>query len=379
MSEAFSGSQRESRPSQRFSLSWGAQIAIASIGAAVCWALTFIWILIRGIPQIFALHDWTRQTAPFFAGYILSSVFSAWIVILVVEVFLPFDLQSVGQLFPFVPVALSLLLGILLRHRWDPAAVFFVTVIPAILVHFLPLIWLERWVDRLVDSGDFGRAVRYGRLTASFDPTRFGRILLIAGCYSEAASFLRRSAFDKNGRPRLTDYNLYLYAMALLNAGRFGECQELLELAVSVPQEFEYFHIAMADCLLSQSRDPARAHSIIGEVMARFSLQADSPERLERKATCIALDAWAMARCGLVTESEMQIEMSRRLSRGLSSRSSAAVEHLIGSAWLALGKYERAKAAFEESLNLFPNGDIGLQARKSLAKLLEASEYSNPL
>jgi len=218
MSEALPGNQ-ESRLCQRFTLSWQAQIAIASIGAAVSWTLTFIWILSRGFPQIFSAHDWDQQTAPFFISYCLSSVFLAWLVILVIEVFLPFDLQSVGQFFPFIPIATSLVLGFLFRHHWDPAAVFFITVIPSILFHLLSLIWLERWVDRLVIRGDFNRAVRFGRLTASFDPRRFGRILLSAGCYNEAANFLRPSAFHKSGRPRLTDYDLYLYTMALLNVG----------------------------------------------------------------------------------------------------------------------------------------------------------------
>lgn len=365
--------QPEKIPYRRCRLSWGSKLTLALIGASVSWTLVFIQTNSQAIPQILSLHDLTRQTAPFFGAYSLGCVFSAWIVILIVEVFLPFDIQSVGLLTTFLPVALPLLLGFLLRHRWDPAAVFFITVIPAILVYTLALTCLNLWVKRSVRRGDFDRAFRLSRPFAAIDPSGCGWMLLQAGRYREAARYLRPCAFGKDGRPRLTDINLYYYAMALLNTEEFSECQELLESAVSVSQDFEHFHIALADCLLSQNKDAERAHSIIGEVLARFSMKPNRPHLWERKAVCIALDAWALARCGLGKESELQIEMARRLSKRFVPRDSAVVEHLIGTAWLALGDSNQARSAFLDTLKLFPRGDIGLRARRSLDSLERSS------
>jgi hypothetical protein len=105
------------------------------------------------------------------------------------------------------------------------------------------------------------------------------------------------------------------------------------------------------------------------EVITKLSAKPDGPYERERKAICVAVDAWALARRGHSKESELQIERVRELSTGFGPRDSAAVEHLIGTSWLAIERYDLARAAFQETLNLFPYGDIGLQARRSLDRL----------
>ena len=121
---------------------------------------------------------------------------------------------------------------------------------------------LKRSVLQAKLEGRFDRALRLDRLARLIpgygDPLE-GSILFSSGRYPQAQEFLRPRAFDGQGKPRLQNRNLYLYAIALANDAREAEAQPLLEEAVRVPQKTGSLHVALAACLLSLEKEPERA------------------------------------------------------------------------------------------------------------------------
>ena len=193
--------------------------------------------------------------------------------------------------------------------------------------------------------------------------------MLQAGRYREALDLLKDSAFDEKGRPRLTNVNLYFYAVALMNEDRNAEAQELLEAAIQVPQKMDYFRFALADCLLSQNKDASRACELVEQVMANLKKKRNAAQQRTFMAHCIAVRAWALACCGRREESETRLQEALSGSKGFEAREVAALKTVAGVTWQTLGDLKRARAAFQEAAKLYPHGDVGLRARRKLAEL----------
>jgi tetratricopeptide (TPR) repeat protein len=194
-------------------------------------------------------------------------------------------------------------------------------------------------------------------------------LLIEAGRCTEARDLLKPLAFDENGQPRLTSMELFHYAAALSQSGERVAAQELLEAAIQTPQEKGHFHEGLAKCLLLQNKEPDRARELIEQVMATWGEKLSPEERLSRPPYWIALHAWALARCGRREEAEARVQEALAKASALTERDQAGARLYAGRTWLALGDEEKARAAWKEVESIYPQGSVGLSARKELEKL----------
>jgi tetratricopeptide (TPR) repeat protein len=234
---------------------------------------------------------------------------------------------------------------------------------------------MRRKADALAMRGDYDGALQISRtwLRSKVYGRPFqGQIMLQAGRYSEALELLKDSAFDEKGRPLLKSLHLYFYAMALMGQGEYPEAQRLLEAAVLVPQKMEdYFRFTLAECLLSQNKEANRALDLVEQVIANLKRKSQSKQDCIFLAQCMAVHALALASCGRREEAEARLENAFAESNSLGKDDLAGLLNLKGATWQALGDSEMARAAFHQTLVLFPYGSIAMLARRKLATLEE--------
>jgi tetratricopeptide (TPR) repeat protein len=162
---------------------------------------------------------------------------------------------------------------------------------------------------------------------------------------------------------------LYQYASALSLNGEYAVAQELYEAAIQTPQENGYFHEGLARCLLLQNKEPDRARELMERVMATWSEQLPAEEKPSRQAHWIAVHAWALARCGRREEAEARLQEALAKTSTLHEREQALARLYAGRIWLALGDMEKARTAWKEVESIYPQGSVGISARKELAEL----------
>jgi hypothetical protein len=248
----------------------------------------------------------------------------------------------------------------------------FIAPIGILILWGVALTKLKMWIHGLARQGEFDRAIqmdrRYARIPGYGTPLE-GSILFNAGRYPEARTFIKPFAFDEQGQPKLTGLGIYTYALALENDGMEAEAQKILEAAVQVPQRTAGFHVALATCLLSQKKDAQRACELMEIALATKDIQgaghrhdADYLRRLGRYA-------WALAACGRRQEAEAKLQEAFAGSNGLKPRDLAGVHYFAGEAWRSLGEWKKARAAFDETLRLCPDGAGATSAQKALAKM----------
>jgi tetratricopeptide (TPR) repeat protein len=201
-----------------------------------------------------------------------------------------------------------------------------------------------------------------------------GTILFNAGRYAEARAFMKPFAFDEQGQPKLTGMGIYTYALALENDGMEAEAQKLLEAAVQVPQRTAGFHVALATCLLTQKKEAQRACELMETALATKDLQGTGYGRNADYVRRLGRYAWALAACGRRQEAEAKIQEALAGSNGLKARDLAGVHYFAGEAWRSLGEWKKARAAFDETLRLSPDGSGAIEAKKALAKMREEAQ-----
>jgi hypothetical protein len=274
---------------------------------------------------------------------------------------------------PMIVLALSALLGDPSGAGqrsplyWSVGAAFALTIlfVPfALLMGVIP-IWLVR-------RGKYDLALQLNRLffwTPGNNSSTEGWILTMAGRYAEAREYLKPLAFDEKGHPRLTSVEFFLYALALSIEGEEATAEMLYEAAVHVPQKTGDFHFGLADCLLTQKKDPDRARKLVESVLAGIPVSPRSTQQRANRAQMIAFHAWALASNGWRTEAELRLQEAMASSAGIGKCSLAAIQLPVGDTWLTLGDSEKARASFRRAVRLFHFGDIALRARKKLAEL----------
>jgi tetratricopeptide (TPR) repeat protein len=155
---------------------------------------------------------------------------------------------------------------------------------------------MKRKAVALATQGDYDGALRISRkwLRSETYGRKFqGWIMLAAGRYSEALELLKDSVCDEKGRPLLKSQYFYYYAIALMSEEKYSEAQPLLEAAVLASQKGgDYLRFSLAECLLSQDREPARALDLVEQV--RGDLNSHSKQDRLRLAQCNAVGAWAL-------------------------------------------------------------------------------------
>jgi len=355
-----------------------AHFAMVAALAVVSWWLQIRWVNTPYFLHILSTNQRSLLLTPLYLVQAMSILSTGWAVYLFFRVLGRFG--HVGTaLTALVGIPFSIFIWNALLNDWlGPGrsgplkTVLWFAPIVAILLYPLPIMAMKRKAVALAMHGDYEGALRVSRVWLRSDVygAKFqGWVMLEAGRYSEALELLRGAAFDRRGRPRIKDIHLYFYALALMNDDKEAEAQPLLEAAASVPQKAEYFRLALADCLLSQKKEPARAREIIEQILAKSQLKPDSAGRRQFLAQCVAVHAWASASCGLREEAEARINQVSEESAGFEARDRAGLWHLAGVTWQALGDREKARTAFQSALTLYPFGDIAVRARKELSEM----------
>ncbi|MGA3079809.1 MAG: tetratricopeptide repeat protein [Terracidiphilus sp.] len=222
--------------------------------------------------------------------------------------------------------------------------------------------------------GRFDQALRWNRWLCwipGYGGSLEGWILLEAGRYSEAQAATKPLAFDKHGNPRLANWQLLYYAMALSHQGKGAEAQDLLEAALRLKPKIGRFHLGLADCLLEQGKDPETARALLEQVQANWQEESDTSGRRAKQALREARYAFALAGCAGRVEAILHMLQASAGSATFISRDRAWLRYYAGETWRALGDTEKARAAFEEASELHPYGQVG---QRSQNRLLETGK-----
>lgn len=245
--------------------------------------------------------------------------------------------------------------------------------IPLLMVYVKAVSFLKMRAYRLGHDGHTERALeleRRWRWLPFYGSSLAGSILFNAGRYREAQEFIKPTAFDAEGKPRLGTPEIYTYALALGNDGRLAEAQPLLEASIPVAAKPDGFRVALATNLLEQGKDPERARALLEEAMATPIAQSTAYGQQADEAKRIARYAWALASCGRKQEIATQVQAALVHGAGLKDSDLAGIHYFAGEAWKAAGETAKARAAFQESLRLMPDGVTAIASKKGLAELV---------
>ena len=238
-------------------------------------------------------------------------------------------------------------------------------------VYLLAVRRIKTRVYRTGHKGDCDEALRMDRFWSAvpfYGSSLRGSILFNAGRYREAQAFLKPLAFDAHGQPRLASFELYSYALALVNDNRAAEAQPLLEAAAAAAPDNDSLKVALASCLLTQDKEPERAARLLEEVVNSPRRGRQGAESAADDAARIARYAWALAACGRRQEAQSRIDQALQLALNLRPDDAAGVQYFIGEAWRVMGENAKAQAAYDEAVRLQPTGVISLSVQKALAK-----------
>lgn len=254
---------------------------------------------------------------------------------------------------------------------WAKTAVFYGH-LGLIFVGVLALRRLRFWIYTVGHRGEFDRALRLNRMAMQipgYGDSLEGPILFNAGRYREARVFLKPTAFDAKGQPRLKSVELYTYALALENDGQTEEAEKLLQAAVNASPQSDALKVALATCLLAEEKEADRACKLLEEAMAAPMARMPSYAKRADDARRTARYAWALASSGRCDEATAKIQQALKEGAGLKDADLAGVHYFVAEAWRMLGNTTEARNAFNEAIRIRPDGVTALSARKGLAKL----------
>jgi tetratricopeptide (TPR) repeat protein len=275
-------------------------------------------------------------------------------------------------------IIVTIIMVIMISHVPNQVkTIVFFAPIGIFIVGAIALAKMKMWIYGLARQGEIDKAIqmdrRLSRIPGYGTPLE-GPILFNAGRYSEARAFIKPFAFDEQGQPKLTGMGIYTYALALENDGMEAEAQKLLEAAVQVPQRTTGFHVALATCLLSQKKDAQRACELMETALNSKDLQNTAYGRDADYARRLGRYAWALAACGRRQDAEAKLQEAFVGSNRLKQRDLAEVHYFAGEAWRSLGEWKKARAAFDETLRLSPDGSAATSAQKAMAKMREEAQ-----
>jgi tetratricopeptide (TPR) repeat protein len=196
-----------------------------------------------------------------------------------------------------------------------------------------------------------------------------GWILALAGRYSDARNYLRPLAFDKQGAPRLTSPELFLYAMVLSIEGEDAKAEELFEAAIQVPQSTGDFHFGLAELLLTRKDNSERARELVEAVLAGYPAHPQSIELRSTRAQMMAFHAWALASNGSRHAAESRMQEAVTSASGSGRFNLASMQLPIGEMWATLGDRDKARASYQSAVMQFPSGDVAARARRKMTQL----------
>jgi tetratricopeptide (TPR) repeat protein len=231
---------------------------------------------------------------------------------------------------------------------------------------------LRFWIYTVGHAGEFDRALRLNRLAMQipgYGDSLEGPILFNAGRYAEALAFLKPLAFDGAGNPRFGSTDFYTYCLALNNVGKPDQAEKLLDSAVHAVPQADAFKVALASCLLTQEKDADRACTLLEEATATPQRREWSYGQRADNARRTARYAWALAGAGRSRQATEKIQQALAEGANLQPADRAGVLYFVGEAWRMLGDTSEARNAFNQAMEIRPDGVTALSARKGLAKL----------
>jgi tetratricopeptide (TPR) repeat protein len=376
MSLASAESRNSKKKASWLPLSWGAQFAIAIAGSAIVWWWRIAWTDGAYSP---APGNVGLAAAELMLCSTLSLFLPLWALLLLTKQLGRYGrwgtaLSSLLLLSFTLWIMNALITGWVQTGRGGVVRwLVLLSPIAFILLYPLPIMRMRRKADALAARGDYEGALRTSRKwlrSQTYGPAFQGRIMLQAGRYSDALELLHGSAFDKKGKPLLTSVNLYFYAVTLMCQKKYAEAQALLEAAAAVPQRYEdQFRFTLAECLLSQHKDAHHALEFVDGVLTKLRKNTRSNEGRGFIAHCIAVKAWALASCDRRDEATASLDEAFAGSDALDKDDLGGLLNLKGNVLLALGDREEARAAFLQTLAVFPFGNVAMTAQRGLEDL----------
>jgi tetratricopeptide (TPR) repeat protein len=246
------------------------------------------------------------------------------------------------------------------------------TALVGVVLWSLGLNRLKFWIYRQSRKGDHDRALRLNRICAwipGYGTSYEGLILFDAGRNAEACQFLKPLVFNSVGQPRLESLELYIYCLAITNAGHPAEAEPLLEAAIRVKRPPDSLEIALASCLLTQRKEAVRACLLIEKVMGTPELRISNSGRQADHAARLARFAWALAAAGRKDEAQSRIQEALAAAALLKNDDAATVQYFVGEAWEALGNIPSSRGAYQSAIELRPEGVTAVSARNGLDRL----------
>ena len=225
-------------------------------------------------------------------------------------------------------------------------------------------------------AGDYDRAIRWIRRIGLGHPNSRlvemeGVAQALAGRKPEAEQCLREALALIGGEPKDRRSSILgCLGEVLTDQGRYEEAGKCLQGAIDLGgDKIGSSRMDLAELLLHQGNDPARALALIDEairLMPRKYVARFSPSRQAKRA-------WALATLGRTEEAAGAIRRGLEVRKEFSVAFFAAARLNIARAYAAMGKLTEAREQFRAAAEADPSGKSGQQAQVELARLAEAA------
>jgi tetratricopeptide (TPR) repeat protein len=292
----------------------------------------------------------------------------------------PWDpIEPGGPRFDWAPtlraVPASLVVFVLMNfgavQKWMGDPIRLLYVIPAMMWYW----FFEQVVmNSAIRRGDYDGALRVVRRFRFCNPEggaalrQRGLVLLIAGRFGEAEVALRRAVATLRSRAAQARALEYL-GDVLLEQGRYEDAQRSYEAALHALPGFRRPYRGMAELLLRQGGDPARALECVENIVGssgpsrnRFTLNGQSRDDYW------SLKAWALAEAGRGAEVERAVAEAIKFTTSKSGPDLAATYRRLGLAMHAMDRQAEAEEYWKKAKDADPHGRWSALARAALGE-----------
>jgi tetratricopeptide (TPR) repeat protein len=239
----------------------------------------------------------------------------------------------------------------------------------------------QYYVNTALADGDYDEALRRTQLLetkyAQALTTLYyrGTVLLFAGKYSEAESFLRQCLPEAMKANKFQAEVLTNLGYALMRQGRYDEATRMYEAVLKLNPMSGHGTSGLAEVYLFQGIEPQKALDIIVQFM-----KVTPKRRVRDKSTWGAIrgdEAWALALLGRYNDAREAIGLAFEMTDKSFNPGVASLRYKEGKVFQIHGDPGRATKSFSQAIQLDPDGAMGQLARQALAEMKSAAT-SNP-